>query len=627
MKRTFASLISSKVVLVVAAIFVVAMGIVTAMSHILIAEEAQRGTENMLESVTHDIEKSLNVVEMVAKGNSWVVSDGLDDDAFLYHVTRRTVECNENLVGCAIAFAPGAHHGKAADAPYSYRDEEGNIVSKNLNDHDYMNEDWYRSAFERKEAYWSEPYFDEGGARRVMCTYSYPILDSAGGMIGVITADIGLEWIEARVREVSPYRNSYMILASREGKLLSVASDSVMFQKDVISNAMKVKDRRALEATRKMLAGERGIEQTRGAEGLSFVVYAPLENGWSAAMVCKYKEILASCSQMHWFMLVVGLAGLTGIYLICRRTISRLSAPLSRFADSAKEISRGDFNVALPKVANCSEMMTLHDSMDSMQVALKQYIDELQTTTRANERIESELNVARNIQLGMVPHDFPKEKPYEVYALLKPAREVGGDFYDFMEKDGKLYIAAGDVSGKGMPAALVMAITKAAFRFFAGMGMAVEEIVYHINHTISEGNDSMMFVTLFAGRLDLATGELEYCNAGHNPILVARRDEEAYYLKEKANVAVGVLDGYRFEKETCHIGKGDTLLLYTDGVTEAERGDRQQFGEERLLEAVNSTEYKQSSAKEQVEKIMQHLKSYTMENEQNDDITLMSVKL
>lgn len=626
MKRTLAALISSKVVAVVAIVFLIAMSAVTVTSHVMISKEARIGAANMLESVNGDIEKRLGLVEMVAQGNSWVVGDGFDNDGFMYYVTSQSVMCNPNVLGCAVAFLPDEAHPQG-HAPYAYRDEAGKIQTKDLNDHPYTEEDWFKTAMADGAPYWSEPYYDGGGAGQMMCTYSYPIKDTLGTIRGVVTADIALDWIEDMVRNVAPYENSYMVLSSRKGKLLSMASDSAAFAGNVLDNARHAKDRRVVDASEKMLAGETGYAVIKGKKGLSVMLYSPLENGWSSAMVVRYRDVLKGCSVMHWFMVVVGLLGLLSIYILCRRVIKRLANPLNHFANSAREISKGDFDVKLPDVANCSEMLTLHESMDQMQRSLKHYIADLQTTTQANARIESELNMARNIQLGMVPHDFPQGKSYDIYALLHPAREVGGDFYDFAETDGKLYFAVGDVSGKGMPAALVMAITKAAFRFFAGMGMPVEEILYHINHTVSDGNESMMFVTLFAGCLDLATGEMTYCNGGHNPILVTPIEGGSRYLDEKPNVAVGVMDGFRYAKETLQLHKGDGLLLYTDGVTEAERADKNQYGEEALLKLADTPRFRESQSRQRVELLSEDVKTFVDGNEQNDDITIMSIVL
>jgi sigma-B regulation protein RsbU (phosphoserine phosphatase) len=239
--------------------------------------------------------------------------------------------------------------------------------------------------------------------------------------------------------------------------------------------------------------------------------------------------------------------------------------------------------------------------------------------TAANERLSSELGIARTIQSNVLSRRAP---PY-LGAILRPAREVGGDFYDFQEKDGNLYFAIGDASGKGIPAALFAFLADAGFRLSADMGLSPDEIVRRINALICKDNDTCMFVTLFVGRLDLATGELEYCNAGHPPLVSVKPDGTAEPLAANRNVAAGVVEGFRYMSQTAEFAPGTRLLVYTDGVTEAERKDHAQYGENRLL-AFASAHAKDAPA-ELVESMLRELDEFAAGAEQSDDITALAV--
>ena len=243
----------------------------------------------------------------------------------------------------------------------------------------------------------------------------------------------------------------------------------------------------------------------------------------------------------------------------------------------------------------------------------------LQRVTMANERFSSELSIAQTIQSSVLNR---RVQPY-LGAVLRPAREVGGDFYDFHEQDGKLYFAIGDASGKGIPAALFAFLAGAGFRLSADLGLPPDEIVTHINALLCKDNDTCMFVTLFVGRLELATGKLEYCNAGHPLLIVIKPDGASEPLATKRNVAAGVIEGYRYAKETATFLPGTRLLVYTDGVTEAEQKDHTQYGDNRLL-AFTSAHAKDRPV-DLVDGLVKDLDEFTAGAEQSDDITALAV--
>ena len=226
--------------------------------------------------------------------------------------------------------------------------------------------------------------------------------------------------------------------------------------------------------------------------------------------------------------------------------------------------------------------------------------------------------------MGMLPHSFPEMTGCSLHAMVQPAKEVGGDMYDFVDAGDCLYFMVGDVSGKGVPAALFMAIARAAFRFVGAMGLPMAEVMQRVNNSLCDGNDNMMFVTLFAGCLDRQTGTLTYCNAGHNPILVVPPEGKARFLQAKPNLAAGLMMDFPYEEECIPLQKGSRLILYTDGVTEAERADMEQFGEQRLLDWADSLN-PDVSAHAAMLSLYSRVKEYTRGVAQNDDITIVSI--
>jgi sigma-B regulation protein RsbU (phosphoserine phosphatase) len=243
------------------------------------------------------------------------------------------------------------------------------------------------------------------------------------------------------------------------------------------------------------------------------------------------------------------------------------------------------------------------------------------------ERMDSELKIASAIQTAMLPKvypPFPDRDELDVFGSLVPAKEVGGDLYDYFLRNGTLLFCIGDVSGKGIPASLVMMVTRSLFRTLSAREETPDGTVTALNQALSEKNENNMFVTFFMGMLDLRTGLLRYCNAGHNPPLVASADGTASFLPLSTNVPVGVVPDMSFEGGEIRLHPGDTIFLYTDGLTEAENGAQELFGEDATLRALR--EAAPLDARAQVEHMAAAVHAHVDEADQSDDLTMLSVK-
>ncbi len=625
---SFANRLSTEFVLVTAILFITALAAAAWCSHILISREATKTAQNMLDVAVREIENEIQKVEDAVDGIAWLVEEHLDEPEYMYHITGKLVSESESVFGSAVAFPPEAFPGKHYFAPYSYKNQAkgGELTSMQLGneDYDYFNMEWYSVAASTGRPHWSEPYIDSGGGEMEMATYSRPVIGSDGKLKAVITADFYLKIASDILDKVHPYPHSRTVLASATGKYI-VDVNSGFFGNDILSSCGSLKDDRAIEAAEDMLNGSRGVARYLNDGKYSLVTYGPLKNGWTTALICDYKEVLKNSARMHTVLFCIAMLGLALLFWLCRRIARKLTRPLADFDRSAQQIAEGNFNTVLPDIKSEDEIRHLRDSFEHMQISLNSYIEELKVNTAARERIESELNIASKIQMGIIPNSFPKDERIDLHAWLKPAREVGGDFYDFLLRDGRmLYFAIGDVSGKGVPAALMMSVTIAAFRSIAKLETDSAQMVSKINDTLCEGNGEAMFVTLFTGRLDLATGEMTYCNAGHNPAVVIDPQGNASFLKQKANLAIGLMEGFEYQAESITLNPGTRLVLYTDGVTEAERDDKSQYGNERLLQWASGQ--KCSSADEACADLYSDIKAFAGEALQNDDITIMTIK-
>lgn len=630
--KSFSARLTAYILAVTAILFVIAIFIVALFSRKLIEEEASRGAENILKSTVRNIEKTLASVESSARSTVWMVETHKDNPEYMYQVTENLIKSNALIVGSTVAFAPNFYPSKGEYfAPYSYKDENTKEIKSfqmGSEDYDYHTMEWFQLPYLLNQSGWCEPYYDEGGGEQMMTTYSIPITDEDGKVFAVITADISLKQLTQQVSATKPYPNAFTVLISNNGSYITHPLPEKILNETILSSAFEVGDSVQLSIAMDMIhkkADARVFTDHNG--GQSLVIFRPISNGWSAAIVCPLKDVLKKTMEMNVILILVLTFGLILLALFCWLTIRRLTRPLSDFSTSARSIAEGNFQTALPRIKSHDEMRQLHDSFAYMKHSLTTYIDELKSTTSAKERIESELNIARGIQMNMVPTQFTDN----LYAVLHPAKEVGGDLYDFYDSGEELQFAIGDVSGKGVPAALFMAITRSSFLFVGGLGLSVEDVVKKINDAICTGNKEMLFVTLFAARYHKNTQILEYCNGGHNPIVVIEPAEDggepnAYYLHAKANLAVGLMPDFPYQGEEIKLKQGTRIILYTDGVTEAENSAKELYGEDRLLNfARQSMAIKE--AKACTEALLRDVKDFTKGNEQNDDITILTIDL
>ena len=257
--------------------------------------------------------------------------------------------------------------------------------------------------------------------------------------------------------------------------------------------------------------------------------------------------------------------------------------------------------------------------MKSVNSKLQQAYDQLEETTKAKERIESELRIAREIQRRMLPHVFPRRRDIDIYAMMTPAREVGGDLYAYALLDDQLYFCVGDVSGKGVPAALFMAEVTRMFRTLVDGHLTPNTIATRLNHALAEDNDQGMFVTMFIGLIHLKTGHMEFCNAGHNPPLL-----DGEFMKMESNAPIGLWPDLDFEGEEVNDMHGKTLFVYTDGINEAENANKEQFGDDRLQALLQQD---LGDARQTSETIHKAVEDFVGGAEPSDDLTKMCIKM
>jgi serine phosphatase RsbU (regulator of sigma subunit) len=259
-----------------------------------------------------------------------------------------------------------------------------------------------------------------------------------------------------------------------------------------------------------------------------------------------------------------------------------------------------------------------HNRLEEAHAKLKTAYDQLEETTQIKERIQSELRIARDIQMSMVPNVFPDRENIDMYAAMTPAKEIGGDLYGYQLLGDELYFCLGDVSGKGVPASLFMAQANRMFRTLGSEHMKPAAIATRMNNALTENNDQGMFVTMFMGLINLKTGRMDYCNAGHNPPVYGFPPK---FMEIESNAPIGLWPGLEFVGETIEDIRGIPLFIYSDGLNEAENKEQVQFGDDRILEILNDQSL--DNAKRVVLRLMDEVNKHRNGADPNDDLTMM----
>lgn len=628
---SFSSRLGRYVITAASILFFISMGILALFATKAGKEQAIENSGNVVNTAISDINGLFNSVEAAVASSVWVVEEHLDDPDYMYSITSNLVKSNDLIIGSAVAFEPNHFPEKGEYySPYSCRaDANSSITSFQLgsNENDYFTSDWYILPMLLGQDGWSEPYFDEGGAEQMMTTYSVPIQDENGNNVAILTADVSLEELTRVVNDLSLYDNSYTILIGNSGAFICHWNPDKLLNSTIFSTALEMKSDKVFEIGRRMVNREQGFAEFESESGKnSFISFGPLSSGWSVGVISEYKDVFATAKELDIVLLLSVLLGFALLYFIVWKVIRRLTQPITEFAYSAQAIAKGNFKARIPEVQTNDELKRLQESLVYMEKSVDNYISELRTTTAANEKMGRELSIASSIQMHMLSTSFPQTDKVDLHALLHPAKEVGGDLYDFYLEGNKLYFVVGDVSGKGVPAALFMAITRSLFQYIVRFKHDIQTIISRINDAVSNGNESNMFVTMFGGCIDLETYEMEYCNAGHNPIIIISPDGKAEYLHARPNLAAGLFEGFPYVGEKCQLAKGSRLLVYTDGVSEAENKEKVLYGEDRLISFADGFSNAEASASF-VDDLISSVRTFTDGNDQNDDITIMSILL
>ena len=633
-RRKLSVRVSLWVVFFAAIIFNVALGFLFYQARETVRQEAVSRATQILDKTSLRVEGILNRVEVASNMTKWLVQRHPDKADSMFVYSRGMLLNNPDFYNCSIAFEPYyfKDKGRYFSAYTKHVGDSIRTIQGGSDNYQYFFVDWYLMPQLLEKPCWTEPYMDLDVATNtseMVTSYCQTIKDEQNQFIGVINISLSLNWLSQTISAVKPYPNSYSIMIGRGGTYFVHPDTTKITRQTIFTQTLEQPDTALTALGYAMQHGEEGIKQMNINGKDSYVFYKPLgQTGCSMAIVCPESDIFSGFDRLRRTIMTIVTVGLLLMLYFFIRIITRELKPLQRLAHEAETIASGQFDAEMPDFQRIDEIGQLSHSFGNMQQSLVRYIEELKNTTAQKASIESDLRIASDIQMGMLPEKFPTKDDrddVQLYASLTPAKEVGGDLFDFYFRDEKLFFCIGDVSGKGVPASLFMAVTRSTFRTVSAHESMPDRIVMTMNKTIVDMNKTLMFVTLFVGVLDLPTGRLHYCNAGHDaPLLVGAGVGE---LPCESNIPVGFFPDWKFIPQEAQIFTGTTIFLFTDGLTEAMNAEYAQFQMERINNvAAQALANQQQEPRQLIARMTEAVHQFVGDAEQSDDLTMMAIQ-
>ncbi len=565
----------------------------------------------------------------------------------VYRILRENVLQTPLVYGSAAAFEQGAFNpGKGFFSPYVCRKNPDSIITgqdlstrKNsglFRELDiakvtpgYRRLDWYSLPQKSGAPVWTEPYFDDGVGNIIMCTHSVPFYKN-GKFQGIVTVDVRVQDLHKFIRKEALLDPKSFVIISREGRYISHPDPGYIMKETIFSNARKIDRPELATLGHKMTAGEKGIllmKDFRGTKKI-FVFYAPISStGWSFAATVPEEKVMGPVwKQLSRFALSM-FVGLLLIVILLLVISARITQPIIKLSSAAKKLGAGNFDVPFEESYGANEIGDLAESFKQMVRGLKEHMAALTHETAKRQQVESELQVARDIQLSLLPKTFPpfpERKEFDLYGKNGPARFVAGDFFDFFFiNENTLVFTIADVSGKGIPAAMFMVIARTLIRNIAASGKSPAETLETANRILFDGNERGMFVTLFLGYYNLQNGKIVYVNAGHHQPYCMDRSGKIRKFGKVTGTILGISEDLKYEAAEETLGMDETLVLYTDGFPEARTPSGEFLNDKRFQAFLEG--HAQESVMDLCEKVFQEALDF-QQQKPTDDLTILALR-
>lgn len=593
MKKALAYRLSMIIIAVLLMMWATIMTIVFVITRNSTAREVESRYEGIILHANEKIRGVLSDVYVAAINNVSTIEHNIDDPNLLQAHLEQMLKLNNYMSSCRLIIEPGyySEQGNYFEI-YAWRDSSSVIKGKQISDKrpDFLTHPWYKSVYNKQDGDWTPPYIDHDASQQLTTTYLTHIHDRNGKKIGMLGTDVSLDWLRLRHKRIDSENHerfekgfkeqSYSFIIDNDGTYLIHPDESRVLNKKFQQFANTTPDTADENILSHIKEHETGVCHVKNGEVKSVLFYSFVKYAdWIVVIMVPEAIINHQGNMLGAIILAVMFFGLIVIFFLSR--------------------------------------------------ALVRNIDRLRKTTAQKAAIDQELKIASHIQQQMLPKTyppFPDRTDIDIYGEIVTAKEVGGDLFDFIIHDEKLFFCIGDVSGKGIPASLMMAETISLFRCEAVMKQtSPSRIADLMNQTLCKSNDSFMFVTMFIGVLDLSNGLLHYSNAGHELPLVID-STSAKFMQVDNNIPIGLRSDWEFSEQKLQLNHGEMIFLYTDGYTEAEDSNHEQYGRERIHSYTNNIASENLGARTFIKRISESEHLYAGETPQADDITLLAIR-
>ena len=545
-------------------------------------------------------------------------------------ILEKNVSQNRLVYGSALAWIPDAEHPEP-EAPFVFRPQDGGTRRIDIASeaYDYRQSEWFTLPIELGTGVWTEPYFDEGAGDILMCTYATPVRSGDGAPIAVVTVDLPLEALQDAMQLDELNQGVFMII-SREDRFISHPAPWMIMEvklKDLIEQHGNPTAMRELHA--RIRSDEIGSSEypLMIADESYWIAFAPIPSTqWSLIASFPSDDVLAPVYEdLYRDVIGVGIglaANLIAIFVLALL----FTRPIRRLSSAMAAVTRGELDARVDGIDSRDEFGDLARGFNEMSANLRTNIDDLASERAQRDVVEAELNMAREIQASLLPDRdaIPDQKDFDLAAINVPARQVAGDFYDYwMCDDRTMAFVIADVSGKGVPAAFFMGITRTMIRNLDKLKLEPHVMMRNVNELLMESNRRSMFVTLFYGVYELETGRLRYVNAGHLPPVRIPATGPIMTTAEATGTVLGVIPEAEWTVGELTLGAGEALAFCTDGVTEARNAD------EAMLETDGFVELLAKHREESSESLCRSIISFVADFEgedRSDDVTVMILR-
>lgn len=594
----------------------------------LIFDDARRDTHATAQEAAERLDNALHVVTITTHGISDLVANARLSPDELTTTLRAMVKATPGCVGGLLILEPRTR----TDAPFA------RYIAADGRDHDFIAEGyafrdqgWYQRTVASPTGWWSEPYLNRTAGDVWMVTYNMPLREPGrrAHTRGMVSLDLPLSRVTGLVESLAALPGWRVTLVAPAGTL-ALNPEVGVERQETLDDYIQRRGRSDLQRAATAVRMRQPLQHTHtdAVTGEQrYTVVAPIgQSGWSLLVAQSYALVIARLNQALLMLAAVGALLALLCMLVVRKLAKHISLPVEGLSASAAQLAQGDYDTPVPYQARHDEVGQMARTLQHARDSIQQQLVEIEDMTAARQKLESELSIARDIQQAMLPPGRVIDRAHthlEAYARLEPAKAVGGDFYCFIETTpDELWFAIGDVSDKGVPAALFMARAVTVLEVAASSHRHPQRVLAEASRRLVEGNETCMFATVLCGRVDVLSGDCTLASAGHDAPLLLHADGRHEVLPVQPGPPLGFEVSDDFTVWNGRVPAGATLLAYTDGVTEAFDPADVAFGLERLRDALRAG----NTAREQCEHLIAQVHAFTEPAPQSDDITVLAIR-